>query len=102
MYTCTLAMNATENVRGINFRFSKLTAEYIASSGAHFKNTANYAITIEFDERYNLLHHFASPSSNSYMIDNTPAYKVANCPPPSYSAASPKIPQNSYQPSEKL
>ncbi|KAI8086558.1 uncharacterized protein BX664DRAFT_360082 [Halteromyces radiatus] len=84
-------MNATENVRGINFRLSKLSPG--SNSSTHYQKSAYYAITIEFDERYNLLHHFSTMNGSNYK---------SICSPPAYSQSSPTIPQTSYQPNEKL
>ncbi|SAM03989.1 hypothetical protein [Absidia glauca] len=100
MYTCTLAMNASDNVRGVNFRFCSPSP-----------NSSDYAITIEFDERYHLLHHYTPSSAysdlrRSYLGEASPPYTLAEdsphhhrTPPPFYS---PSPPPNSYQPNEKL
>ncbi|KAI8875754.1 hypothetical protein K501DRAFT_201950 [Backusella circina FSU 941] len=74
-------MNATENVRGINFRLTFPEPSIYAS-----------AITIEFDNRYNLLHHFSSTS-----ITIPPSYPS----PPPYAAAGPTRPTHAYYPNEK-
>ncbi|KAI7886865.1 uncharacterized protein EV154DRAFT_521021 [Mucor mucedo] len=73
-------MNATENVRGINFRLTYLTPEQQIS----IHPSSSYAITIEFDDRYNLLHHFSSsnrqqqpPAYNSTSITiSPPLYEI--------------------------
>ncbi|KAI9300136.1 hypothetical protein BJ944DRAFT_273458 [Cunninghamella echinulata] len=95
LHLCS-CMNATENVRGINYRLSKLPPD---SKPGSQKRNYNYAITIEFDERYNLLHHFAS--TNQGLL---PPYKLTNqLQPPVYSSPSvPQYPQTTYQPNEKL
>ncbi|KAI8348847.1 hypothetical protein EDC96DRAFT_520510 [Choanephora cucurbitarum] len=82
-------MNATENVRGINFRLSYLNAEQNISA----QPTYSYAITIEFDDRYNLLHHFTNATGTV-----PPSYASINISPPTYSLTKPS---NTYQPSEK-
>ncbi|KAI8369984.1 hypothetical protein BD560DRAFT_329849 [Blakeslea trispora] len=82
-------MNATENVRGINFRLNYLNTEQNVSA----QPTCTYAITIEFDDRYNLLHHF-----NNSTGAVPPSYVAINISPPTYSLAKPS---NTYQPSEK-
>ncbi|CAO0793732.1 unnamed protein product [Mucor circinelloides] len=68
-------MNATENVRGINFRLTYLTPEQQISTHP----SSSYAITIEFDDRYNLLHHFSStipPSYSTSITISPPLYDV--------------------------
>ncbi|KAI8063722.1 uncharacterized protein B0P05DRAFT_555427 [Gilbertella persicaria] len=84
-------MNATENVRGINFRLSYLNTEQQVSSHPTY--------TIEFDDRYNLLHHFSSHQNSSSPIP--PAYTsitLSSSPPPMYDLTKPS---NTYQPNEK-
>ncbi|RCH89028.1 hypothetical protein CU097_011199 [Rhizopus azygosporus] len=71
-------MNATENVRGINFKLSYLTPDQKVSN----EPTSIYAITIEFDDRYNLLHQISRSNSS----------------PPAYSSL--QIPVNIYCPNQ--
>jgi len=48
-------INATENIRGINYRFSKDGSDVADASGISKKALKhNYAIVIEFDERFNI------------------------------------------------
>lgn len=90
-------MNATENVRGINFRLSYLTPEQQIS----IHPSSNYAITIEFDDRYNLLHHFSS-SSHHRSRQQPPAYhSTITISPPLYEVEGPTKPTNTYYPNEK-
>ncbi|EIE87925.1 hypothetical protein RO3G_12636 [Rhizopus delemar RA 99-880] len=73
-------MNATENVRGINFKLTYLTPEQVLST----QPTSIYAITIEFDNRYNLLHYISTDTS-----------------PPPYSPFSTlQLPSNVYYPNQ--
>ncbi|KAI8062125.1 hypothetical protein BC940DRAFT_349804 [Gongronella butleri] len=84
-------MNATENVRGINVRFTKFAPGNHPSFVGNQK-PPNYAITIEFDERYNLLHHFTTGP-----VHPLPPYKLGTLP-PSYTATMlPTLPENTYQ-----
>lgn len=85
-------MNATENVRGINFRLTFLTPEQQISTHpsssyvscdmnleSDYLTKCNQAITIEFDDRYNLLHHFSSnipPSYSTSITISPPLYDV--------------------------
>lgn len=86
-------MNATENVRGINFRLTFLTPEQqisthpsssyvscvIMNLELDYLTKCNQAITIEFDDRYNLLHHFSSnipPSYSTSITISPPLYDV--------------------------
>ncbi|ORY91289.1 hypothetical protein BCR43DRAFT_508731 [Syncephalastrum racemosum] len=121
-------MNATENVRGINFRLSRVAPEQVGTPSSSLSPTApppssaSYSITIEFDDRYNLLHHFAipsdgtqRPSSNAMKQPYTfsggvahpatptspPSYRVSANLPPSYSHTNLEFPTNVYHPNEK-
>ncbi|KAI9271541.1 hypothetical protein BDA99DRAFT_433720, partial [Phascolomyces articulosus] len=111
LHLCS-CMNATENVRGINFRLTKVSPEqqqqYLAS------------IVIEFDDRYNLLHHFAAPapgqqnttsSSRIHGPNALPPYRPSLIDPPTYRqsqqlvSSSPdhrlQFPSNTYHLNEK-
>ncbi|KAI7902116.1 uncharacterized protein BX663DRAFT_543587 [Cokeromyces recurvatus] len=89
-------MNAIENVRGINFRLTLLTTEQKCLT----PQSISYAITIEFDERYNLLHHFFNTITSSSIL---PSYST------SISISSPETitddiltkPSSAYNPNEK-
>ncbi|KAG1465561.1 hypothetical protein G6F46_001719 [Rhizopus delemar] len=74
-------MNATENVRGISFKLNYLTSEQNIST----KPTPIYAITIVFDDRYNLLHHLSRADAS---------------PPPYSSTFSVQMPVNIYCPNQ--
>ncbi|KAI9267363.1 hypothetical protein BY458DRAFT_437344, partial [Sporodiniella umbellata] len=69
-------LNATENVRGINFKLNFLTSDHHISTSP----TPVYAVTIEFDERYNLSRFMGRPKSL----------------PPPYSYSPVQIPANVY------
>ncbi|KAI9315660.1 hypothetical protein BX666DRAFT_1957863 [Dichotomocladium elegans] len=101
-------MNATENVRGINFRLVKYTAPE-----QHLPPLppSDYSIVIEFDDRYNLLHHFSAPhpvndtlSTTNDVILNPPTYRTSLLNPPTYrqSQAELPFPSNAYHPDEKV
>lgn len=48
-------INATENIRGINYRFSKDGSDVADESGGSKKPLKhNYAVVIEFDDRFNI------------------------------------------------
>ncbi|RUS15734.1 hypothetical protein BC937DRAFT_92075 [Endogone sp. FLAS-F59071] len=48
-------INATENIRGINYRFSRDGSDVADESGSSKKPMKhNYAIVIEFDDRFNI------------------------------------------------
>ncbi|KAI8994489.1 hypothetical protein BDB01DRAFT_714892 [Pilobolus umbonatus] len=85
-------MNATENVRGINFRLTYLTPEQQVSA----EPSSTYAITIEFDDRYNLLHHFSN-TRRQPLLPPPPLYTS----PPSYQLNDLQKPSHYYNPTEK-
>ncbi|CDS03571.1 hypothetical protein LRAMOSA00973 [Lichtheimia ramosa] len=119
-------MNATENIRGINYRLCKAPPspppDYPQQHSPHGGITppplavqSIYGIVIEFDARYNLLHHFAISSQgagnngvtmmNSNVTGVLPPYRpslVAD--PPTYrqSQAGLSLPSHAYHPDEKL
>ncbi|KAI8381468.1 uncharacterized protein BYT42DRAFT_566631 [Radiomyces spectabilis] len=115
LHLCS-CMNATENVRGINYRLSKLPPEQCVSLPMSVPQTLtrsgySYAITIEFDDRYNLLHHFANNSNNNHPLKGfqpsnhlLPSYSLPSTSPPSYpqSHVYPQWPAHAYQPDEKI
>ncbi|KAI8062010.1 hypothetical protein BDF21DRAFT_347671 [Thamnidium elegans] len=84
-------MNATENVRGINFRLNYLTPEQQVS----IHPSSIYA---KFDDRYNLLHHFSNSAiSNRNQL---PSYQSTciTISPPMYEIDKPT---STYYPNEK-
>ncbi|KAI9480315.1 MAG: hypothetical protein EXX96DRAFT_537599 [Benjaminiella poitrasii] len=90
-------MNAIENVRGINFRLTYLTPEQQNLT----KRSFSYAITIEFDDRYNLLHHFFNNTTPSSIL---PSYSTCiSISPPLHDVADSDLtkPSNAYYPTEK-
>ncbi|KAG0780165.1 hypothetical protein G6F22_010236 [Rhizopus arrhizus] len=51
---CT-RLNATENIRGINFRFTKNGSDITRPFQSFYPYVTNYAIDIELDDRFNAL-----------------------------------------------
>ncbi|KAI8149718.1 hypothetical protein BJV82DRAFT_589035 [Fennellomyces sp. T-0311] len=108
-------MNATENVRGINFRLAKVSPDNTQQSMAYTPHSSPassvYSIVIEFDDRYNLLHHFAAPpgSQQQQRIHGSaalPPYRPSLIDPPTYRQSQQQpdnlqFPSSTYQPNEK-
>ncbi|KAJ8657851.1 hypothetical protein O0I10_006379 [Lichtheimia ornata] len=133
-------MNATENIRGINYRLCKAPPpspsppDYLPQQQQqhsphgitpppppppHLAVQSIYGIVIEFDDRYNLLHHFAISAqgvgNNGVTMMNSsssnggglPPYRpslVVVADPPTYrqSQAGLPLPSHAYHPDEKL
>ncbi|KAG2223804.1 hypothetical protein INT45_001938 [Circinella minor] len=125
LHLCS-CMNATENVRGINFRLAKVSPDHqnLASSTPTLRSSpvtsSVYSIVVEFDDRYNLLHHFAaSPNSGQQTSLSTrihgantlPPYRSSLIEPPTYRQSQQQLqsqsnndvqfPSNTYHPNEK-